>query len=139
MALALAGLYQPRWSEEILNEAERNLALRIGPDTAAERISELQQLFPEAMVDDYADRLQGLANDPKDRHVVAVAIACKAKNIVTGNLKDFHPIPRDINPVLPDAFLYGFIDRMGDLWVFRRIPATDSEVIRPPVPSVTGH
>jgi len=38
------------------------------------------------------------------------------------------------------CYLVGIIDVYSRrLWVFRRKAATDSEVIRPPVPSVTGH
>lgn len=93
MALALEGLYQPKWSEEILEEARRNLARHIGPEAAQQRIDNLRDVLPEATVRDYTQHLVGLKNDPKDRHVVAAALKGNASIIVTGNLRDFHPLP----------------------------------------------
>lgn len=115
MALALAGLYQPKWSEEILAEAERNLARHTGAATAQRRMNQLREILPGAMVADYGEHLVGPTNDPKDRHVVAAALASEATTIVTGNLRDFHPIPKTMKAVLPDTFLYQFIDHVGTL------------------------
>ena len=112
VALALADLYQPKWSEEILAEAERNLARYIEPVTAKERIGELRELLPEALVGNYREYLVGRTNDPKDRHGVAAALSCKASIIVTSNVKDFRPIPRGLKTVQPDTFLYAFVDKM---------------------------
>jgi hypothetical protein len=55
------------------------------------------------------DRLEpAMTNDPKDRHVLAAAVASGAQAVVTLNLKDF-PIeacePLAIEPLHPDAFL----------------------------------
>lgn len=49
--------------------------------------------FPESFVTNYQYLINSMANDPKDRHVLAAAVACRARIIVTINLKDF---PRDI-------------------------------------------
>jgi len=69
---------------------------QIGPETAQQRIDNLRDVLPEAMVDDYAQFLAGLTNDPKDHHVVAAALKGNASIIVSGNLRDFHPLPSDV-------------------------------------------
>lgn len=57
-----------------------------------------------------------MTNDPKDRHVLAAAVASGAQVVVTLNLKDFPPEscePLAIEPLHPDVFLmdlYGLDD-----------------------------
>ena len=63
------------------------------------------------MVEDYSQHLPGLANDPKDRHVVAAAIQAEASIIVTGNIRDFDPLPHGITAQAPDTFLCGFLEQ----------------------------
>jgi len=49
-----------------------------------------------------------MTNDPKDRHVLATAVAANAQAIVTLNLKHFSSDacePFAVEPVHPDAFL----------------------------------
>jgi hypothetical protein len=64
--------------------------------------------FPAAEVVGYADLLQALPIDPKDRHVLAAAIVSGAAHIVTNNLRHF---PSDILAqyqvvaITPDTFL----------------------------------
>lgn len=56
----------------------------------------------------YEPLIPTLTNDPKDRHVLAVAIHARAQTIVTINLKDFPPdalAPHGIVAEHPDAFL----------------------------------
>ncbi len=113
VAMALEGLYQARWSEEVLEEARRNLERHIGAETARERIDALRDLLPDATVRDYSRHLAGLTNDPKDRHVVAAALESSARVIVTGNIRDFHPLPRGITAQLPDVFLSHFLGQMN--------------------------
>lgn len=112
VALALEGLYQPKWSEEILEEARRNLARHIAPETAQQRIDDLRAVLPEAMVHDYAEHLAGLTNHPKDRHVVAAALQANASIIVTGNLRDFQLLPSGVTAQSPDDFMCGFLGQM---------------------------
>jgi hypothetical protein len=69
---------------------------------------ELQNAFPEAMVDVPLGFEQGLTCEYKDRHVLAAAIVGGCRVIVTQNTKDF---PRTsiesfgIRAVKPGAFL----------------------------------
>lgn len=104
---AEAGLYQICWSEEILEETRRNLvkSADVPEDKANHLIDIMQEAFPEALVDASPTLAADLENDPKDRHVVATAIAGEASVIVTQNLKDFEPTPDGIEAVHPDEFL----------------------------------
>lgn len=88
---AEAELYRPHFSQEILDEATRNLVKKEKMTTAkAARYQEhIKNAFPEAMVE-VPDRLiELMTNHIKDRHVLAAAVKAKAEAIVTFNLKDF--------------------------------------------------
>lgn len=93
MRLGIKGLYQPKWTQTIQEEWQRNL-LQNRPDITAEQIKRtdalMNQAIPDAMVTGY-ENLIGSINlpDPDDRHVVAAAVRCNAEVIVTLNLKDF--------------------------------------------------
>jgi hypothetical protein len=82
------------------------------------------------------DRLEpSTINDPKDRHVLAAAVASDAQVIVTLNLKDFPPEscePFAIEPLHPDAFLmdlFGLDDRM----VYQAVQRQAATLRRPPM------
>ena len=55
--------------------------------------------FPDARVTSYEELIGSMTNHPKDRHVLAAAVAGRADMLVTENLKDFPPAavaaPRD--------------------------------------------
>lgn len=84
-------LFAVRWSAEILEEVTRTLERRFGksPDKARYREMAMREFFPEALVDNYHQLIRQLRNHPKDRHVLAAALACEADYLVTFNLKDF--------------------------------------------------
>jgi predicted nucleic acid-binding protein len=88
---AEVGLYRPLWSDDILTELRRNLAAHpgVGDERAARLVSVLRQAFPEATVTGYARLIGAMTNHPKDRHVLAAAVAGKAQVIVTLNRRDF--------------------------------------------------
>jgi hypothetical protein len=109
---AQVGMYDPCWSERILDEVARNLvgngvatapqatamldAMRGAFDAAAGTAEEIARLEP------------AMTNDAKDRHVLAAAAAAQADTLVTLNLRDFPPAacePLSIEPVHPDRFL----------------------------------
>ena len=75
LTLAEHDLFQPRWSEEILNEVERTLANKLGvePYKAARRIKAMSRAFPRAEVVGYESVTGDLRCDPKDQHVYAAA------------------------------------------------------------------
>lgn len=89
--MAEAELLQPLWSEEILQEVQRNLP-RVGlsPDAAERRVSAMRDGFgAESMIAGYEELIPSMDCDPKDRHVLAAATAAHADVLVTSNLKDF--------------------------------------------------
>ena len=146
LRLAQAGVYQPRWSAEILDEVSRNV--KKGRDTAGQEkvdrmIALMRQHFEGAEVAGYEGLVQAMTNDPKDRHVLAAAITGGADVIVTYNLRHFPPPSRDpynIDAQGPDEFLLhqweqADPDRLVAIlgrWAnqLRRHPDTLEEVLR---------
>ena len=84
-------LYEARWTDQILSEVTRTLVGRFGktPEKARYREVAMREFFPDAIVDDYESLVPKMKNHPKDRHVLAAAVACSADYVVTFNLKDF--------------------------------------------------
>ena len=81
------------WSETILGELRRNVVAD-NPDVDPDRFSdhtlaEMRRHFPAAMVSVGPDDIDRFDNDPKDRHVAAVAVVAAADAVVTINVKDF--------------------------------------------------
>lgn len=109
---AAAGLFQLKWTEQILDEAMRNLVGDgvVTEEQATRLRAAMVQAFPEAVVTDYESLVPGLTNDEKDRHVVAAAIRAGAQVIVTANLADFRPLPEGIEAQHPDEFLCNLFD-----------------------------
>jgi len=62
------------------------------------------------MVTGYESLVLAMQNDPKDRHVVAAAVKVGAQVITTANLKDFTPLPDNIEAQSPDEFLCNLFD-----------------------------
>ena len=62
----------------------------VSKEEISKRINNVNQAFPDAMVENYESLIPGLdLPDQKDCHVLAAAIKTKANVIVTNNLKDF--------------------------------------------------
>lgn len=107
LSLAEAGFFRPAWSEEILNELEGALGSVFDPEIAGQQRSAIQRAFPGAFVNENQNSPARLP-DPKDEHVLGTALAVRAPQIITDNLKDF---PADIlekyevEAVSVDAFL----------------------------------
>jgi len=84
-------------------------------DVKAKRIADrANQVFPNAMVENYENLIDSLAlKDVQDNHVLAAAIKTNANLIVTNNLKDF---PKEylesfgLNAKNADDFLSDIID-----------------------------
>jgi predicted nucleic acid-binding protein len=114
LRLAEAEAYRPLWSADILTELRRNLVeASIPADRVDRRLARMSHSFPDAMVTGYESLIDGMTNDPKDRHVLAAAVRANAEVIVTFNLRDFpEPAlkPYDILAVHPDDFLLDQLD-----------------------------
>lgn len=103
--------YEVRWTDQILQEVSRSIKKRRPTDVhdkVDSMIAQLNEAFEEARISGYEDLIPVMKNHPKDRHVLAAAVADNVDMIVTSNTKDF---PRetcekyDIEVVSPDEFL----------------------------------
>jgi predicted nucleic acid-binding protein len=104
------GIYAVRWSETILAELERSLALKLplGDDRARRRVGAQSRFFPDAEVRGFERHIGELTNNPKDRHVLAAAVESQAEIIVTFNMRDFPERalqPWGVVAQSPDTFL----------------------------------
>ncbi len=114
LRLAAAGAYRPLWSADVLDELRRNVVKRgITPDKVERRVTQMNRAFPDATVRGYETLIDGMENDPKDRHVLAAAVSANAEVVVTFNTADFPGSalkPYDILAVHPDDFLLDQLD-----------------------------
>lgn len=123
---ALAGLFELHWSVRILQETrrhliERNIAKLREPRTEAvdrtlARVTDALErgragsLVPETEI---AEHEPHMPNDPKDRHVLAAAVAIGATVVITSNVRDFaidDAAGFRIAPQTPDDFLTSLLD-----------------------------
>ncbi len=103
-------LFEPRWSDQILEETRRALTdkLDLDHERADRRLNAMRQAFPEAAVVGFEHHIEALDCHPKDRHVLAAAIASDADVIVTFNLDDFPDsacLPHGVKAVHPEDYL----------------------------------
>lgn len=117
LSFADVELYEPVWSERIMEEVRRHLPSvwsRATQEGVDRYLRTLSMAFPEASVADWG-HLEGKVklHDPDDRHVVAAAIKANADVIVTSNLADF-PAGNlkcfGLRAMSPDAFLVMLFD-----------------------------
>lgn len=115
--LAEAGLFQPLWSDRILEEVERNLPkLGLDPQKAARRVASMRDAFGgEALVDGFDELICEMTCHPKDAHVLAAAVHDEADVLVTFNLKDFPAEstgPHGVEVLHPDSFLLQLLNEL---------------------------
>jgi hypothetical protein len=138
LQLAVAGLFQARWSADIDDEWKRNL-LAARPELASRIVlthAMMHRALPDALVTFYQSRIADLSlPDPDDRHVLAAAITAAADVIVTFNLKDFPAAalaPYGVEAQHPDTFLQSFIVAMP-LQILAAVRDCLSRLTRPPI------
>lgn len=124
LTLAALDAFDIRWSEQILDELTRNVIDdNPGMDPARfvqHTIARMRAAFPDAMTAIERDAIDKADNDPKDRHVAAVALTADAGAIVTTNVKDFRGrvLPNAGVAVLtPGALLDRILNEAGDVVV----------------------
>lgn len=142
LRLAEAQVYRPLWSADVLAELRRNLIERgLTTDRVDHRITQMNRSFPDADVTGYESLINGMTNDPKDRHILAAAVRANAEVVVTFNLDDSgEPAlkPFDIMAIHPDDFLLDQLDLYPGMTVevlrqqaasYRREPTTVPAVL----------
>jgi predicted nucleic acid-binding protein len=107
LRVAAAGCFRAHWSSRIVDEMTRNLVGDYGmdPPRAETLRTVMEEAFPDASVVGWEKIEPDMRNDPKDRHVVAAAVAAEATVIVTSNIRDFSNLPDGIVAMTPDEFL----------------------------------
>ncbi len=110
LTAAESGLYYPLWSDDVLDEVERNLIKNrsLTPQQIAHLREQMNGAFPDSTVTGYAPLVASMTNHEGDRHVLAAAVRGNAEVIVTENLRHF-PVagcsPYEIRPCSADDFL----------------------------------
>lgn len=109
LSLAEAGFFRPRWSSGIIEELSETLERNFGQELANRSISRIIEAFPESMIEgDFSDSVGLGLPDRNDNHILAAAIAVRAAQIVTDNIKHFpsdHLDRFDIEAVTADEFI----------------------------------
>lgn len=112
LGVARAGLYEPVWSERILEEWARAVR-RLGPGAEAVARGDaalMQAAFPRACAKARPDiEARLVLPDANDAHVLAVAISAGADAILTFNAADFprHLLAEEhLDRRDPDGFLW---------------------------------
>ena len=105
-----ADIYRMYWTNEILEEMRSNLVAKrgISAEKAQRNVTTIQTNLARALVTEYEHLIPAMTNHPKDRHVLAAAVACGAQMIVTSNLRDFPEAalaPHKMQALAPDTFL----------------------------------
>jgi len=121
MYLALTGIFRAHWSAEVHDEWIRNL-LKNRPDLTTDKLDRTRQLMdkalPDALVTGYEHLIDSVElPDRDDRHVLAAAIHCGARVIVTLNLGDFPAQALDkfsIEAQHPDDFILALLENSPD-------------------------
>ncbi len=117
LSLAVAGLFRPRWTEQIHDEWMRNLQHN-RPELEWAKIQRRREFMDIAIEDclitDYDELIPTLKlPDVNDRHVLAAALQAKASLILTFNLRDFPASilsAYHITAMHPDEFLTGLFE-----------------------------
>ena len=139
LRLADAEIYQIRWSEQILQEALRNLKARYPPEKHASldrRFARMREHFPEAMVVGHEGLIPVMTNHEGDRHVLAAAIRGRADVIVTSNVRHFPRVscePYDIDVQTPDNFLCHQYDVRDPEYLMSALEYWASQLGSPPL------
>lgn len=118
LSVAEVGTFRPLWSDHVLEELRRNLVKAGAKPSAVEhRLGQMTKYFPDARVTGYEQLIGSMTNHPKDRHVLAAAVAGRADTLVTENLKDFPPESAahlGITVTGQDDFLLGLLELHPD-------------------------
>ncbi len=138
MHLAVAGVFQARWTDKVQDEWTAAL-LRDRPELNAASIARrralMDQYILDARVTGYEPLIDSLVlPDVDDRHVLAGAIHGGASVIVTVNLRDFTAATlarHDIEAQHPDVFVRSLIEDDADA-VVAAVAEHRAALVNPP-------
>ena len=91
LSLADHDVFDPRWSQRVLDEMRRNRPDGVTDQRIDHRIAQMNKAFPTAMTTGFEALEPEMPADEKDKHVLAAAVHSGSSVLVTDNLKDFHP------------------------------------------------
>lgn len=92
LSLADNQVFEPRWTQQVIDEMRRNRPPGLSEKAIDRRITMMNAAFEDAMTEAPPQELQDqMQADPKDKHVLAGAVASESDVLVTDNLKDFDP------------------------------------------------
>ena len=105
-----------------MEEVTRNLISKwnMPPERAHRREEEMRRHFPEAWVGGFESLIDGMKNDPDDRHFLAVAVSSHSELIVTYNRRHFPAASVEaweIDVQGPSTFLRGLHDLDAGVFV----------------------
>jgi predicted nucleic acid-binding protein len=114
--------FDPCWTERILEETRRNLIAHgaMSPAQWQGLRAAMQDTFPEALIEQSAANAieDKMPNDPKDRHVLAAAVAAGVGVIVTNNVKHFRQADIEsvgVRAITADQFLSDLLDAVPNV------------------------
>ncbi|MEE2031632.1 PIN domain-containing protein [Rhodococcus chondri] len=113
LAFAEDGLYQPFWSDGIIAEVDRRLPPELTRPTRDYLFAELDRAFPDARVTWPTTVLREVPYvvDPKETHMVSVALLAHADAVVTETRAIAEALERvDVEPWTADAFVTFALD-----------------------------
>ena len=91
LTLAERRVFDPHWSQEVLDEVRRNRPEGVSEQKIDRRIAAMTRAFPKALTLGYEDLTPEMRADEKDRHVLAAAVHSRCAVVVTENDSDFSP------------------------------------------------
>ncbi|QPK94692.1 PIN domain-containing protein [Actinomyces sp. zg-332] len=116
LSLANEEIYKPVWSNEILEELERTLLvkLEVGEGQIKYLFEQFKIFFPDSCYDLslYSQTKPVGLKDKNDEHVIRLALVSGSETIVTENLQDFpkEKLPEDIEVINSKEFLLNQLD-----------------------------
>lgn len=114
-----AGLVQPYWSQDVINEAVKNIVGRGKSEninSVEARFEKMNEAFPYSSITGYETLANIEGVDPKDQHVAKAAIHGECSWLVTENISDFikGSFPPGIKAVTPDSLLTALLKKTPD-------------------------
>ncbi|MEV6286619.1 PIN domain-containing protein [Kribbella sp. NPDC051770] len=91
LSMAARDVFDPRWTQQVLDEMRRNRPPGVPESKIDGRIDAMNGYFPRAMTDVPAGLEPEMHADAKDQHVLAGAVHSRSDVLVTENVKDFAP------------------------------------------------